>query len=977
MNRFTHKISKIIAVCTLICLLLPLFATAITATPTEESSPVWNGGASEAFEGRGTQSSPYLIHSGEDLALLSTTVRDGTDYTGKYFKLSQTIQLNETASYDTWNQTPPQRSWIPIGGYTVFEVNSPAEFESAISKYNELYVRTDNSYQIATAYTAETVYYRLTAFNGHLNGDGHSISGMYVAHTESYAGLFAVLGNATIQNLTLTSAYVEGNKHVGILAGAVLTSTSTDISNIRSEGTISALDGAGGLLGYAEASGTGKISLSNCSFNGTLTGETNIGGILGKTGTSTGSVVLSHCNTEGTISATSNIGGILGHLTGAGDQILSCKSNCSIIGNNYVGGIVGAAEPAIGTLSISDCQNGGVLLTDHTTGGIVGGALTTTDGSSIDLLNCRNIGEIHSGESVGGIVGKAQLKGNDSTIRLQGCKNSALLQGSQAIGGIIGLALVENGTFSVSTCENYGNLNATNNFAGGIIGECRSKSRVILTMCSVRAAIHSDSSFAGGIAGALTAQSGSLVVEMSGATGTVSANASAGGLVGKMSAEAANSTALIQNCIAANTINSTESLGGIVGNLYADHGSVSVLTSLFVGTITSGCKLYGGISADLNAIQPHSSAVLSNCYYTQSATSTPTHLLGGNGTETLQSVEARTEEEFRNNENLSGLDSAIWQFNPDSKHSPTPIDLPLVWEEFHYTVTQNGAILLSYLGRSDIVHVPDRLGGINITTIAASAFEQNSVIRVILPNSITAIGEAAFAGCTRLECITLPTSLISIGARAFSQCTSLSALRCTSLLSTTLIGSENDPYLALPITRPITIPVTHLYEDGSIAGKATSLSCYIGDYYSIEPLTIKGYQADTTSLSGIAQSADRITVVYHIGTYHLSVRYLYPNGTEAFPSFEGDFRYGDKYSVSTPILDGYKADYTLVEGFMEGNDLQLIVHYTEIFENDSTDDQQTLHIILLIISGLTTVCCLCYFIYRYRSVIEQAKYEDE
>ena len=977
MNYSIPKISKFTALLTLICLLLPLFATAISATPSGESSLIWNGGSSEAFEGTGTKSNPYLIQSAEDLALLAVSVREGNDYSGKHFTLCNNILLNDLSAYSDWAQTPPKRQWIPIGGYTPFAVNSAAEFEDAVSKYNGLYTHSNNSYQTATAYTSGTVYYRLTLFNGNLNGNGYTIGGLYVSHTESHAGLFGLLGNATIQDLTLTSAYVAGDKQAGVLAGAIIASKSAKISNVCIDANLTATDRVGGIIGYAEATGTGKIEFLQCGFNGTIQGQTNVGGILGKTGTGSGSVVISQCTSNASMEADSNVGGILGHLTGAGDQITACKSESSIFGSSSVGGIIGAAEPAIGSLTVSDCQNNGILLTEHTTGGIVGSAVTATDSSSIDILNCRNIGEIYSGARTGGILGKAQLKGNDSDLRLQGCKNSASIHGTEGVGGIIGNALIEIGVFTVSYCENHGALSADSDSVGGIMGECHSDSRVILTMCSVRSTIHSGGTYAGGIAGKLLAKSGSILLETSAATGSVSSNGAVGGIVGHMTAEMQDSSATIQNCIAANALTAVESLGGIAGQLLADRGAVSVEASLFAGNFSSGSKLHGGISAILEAAHSSASASISNCYYSQGSESTAAHLSGKSGSEKIIATEARTDEAIRNNENLSGLDPTIWQTHSDHKHAPTPVDLPVVWEEFSYTVTQSGAILLSYLGRSDIVRIPDRLGGISVSTISDSAFSQCDVIRVILPDTITAIGESAFANCTDLERVTLSSSLISIGARAFSGCTSLSEIRCSSLLSTVLIGSENEPYQALSVIRPITLPVDHLYEDGSVAGKTTSVTCYAGDYYSIDPLSIKGYKADAASLCGVASANHRVSVIYRIGTYHLTIRYLYSNGTEAAPAFEGDFRYGEKYSVSTPILEGFKADYTLLEGLMDGADLELVVHYIEIFQNDSVDNQQTLQIILLILSGLICVCCLCYFIYRYRSVTERAQYQDK
>lgn len=977
MKHIYRKISQTIALVTLICLLLPLLASAIFATPAAEAPPVWNGGAAESFRGSGSQNDPYQINSAEELALLSLKVRNGESFSGKYFQLTQDIRLNDTASYGQWESAPPLRHWTPIGGYAAFSVESATEFDEAVQQYGELYTKSDDGYHSATSYSSGVVYYRLTAFHGVLDGNGYSISGLYISDQEQQVGLFGTLGDAVIRNLRITSAYVAGGKQAGILAGSISANQNTTIDRIFIDGTLIADDCGGAIAGFAEAHGTAKIALSDCEYNGTIQGKTNVGGILGKTGTGSGTVSLTSCTSRGSITATSHSGGILGHLTGAGDQLQACKNYSSICGGSYIGGIVGLVAPAIGIATIRDCQNGGVLLADDSIGGIAGAALAETEGCSIEFLSCRNIGEVYGASSLGGILGNGQLTGTDSILRLQSCKNSALVQGSQSVGGIVGSGQIPNGTLTVNTCENYGNITASDRCVGGILGECTASSQVIISRSSVRASIQANSSFAGGIAGKIVAESGSVMLELSGAAGSVSADSAVGGLIGELVTKNKDTSAEVQNCLAMSTLSAAESLGGIAGHLYAYEGSASVCTSIFGGGIVSGSKLTGGIVADLYAINSSGNAQIEDCFFSQNAASIAAHLHGGAGNEKIISAKALPEEALRSDTQLSGLDFEIWKSDSDGKHPLVPGDLPMVWEEFQYTVTQNGAIVVAYLGRSDLVRVPDRLGGVSVSTIAGEAFWQSDIIRVILPDHITAIGEAAFAGCKKLERITLPSSLISIGARAFSECEALSELRCTNPLSTVLLGSENEPFQALSITRPLTLQINHLYEDGSIAGKATTLTCYEGDYYQVEALSITGYQADERALCGICQSEERITVIYHIGTYRLTIRYLFPDGSEAFPSFYGDFSFGEKYSISSPMLEGYKAEYTLVEGVMEGNDMQIIVHYNEIFENDPVSGQQTLQIVFLILSGLIIVCCLCYFIYRYRSVTEQERFENE
>lgn len=65
---------------------------------------------------------------------------------------------------------------------------------------------------------------------------------------------------------------------------------------------------------------------------------------------------------------------------------------------------------------------------------------------------------------------------------------------------------------------------------------------------------------------------------------------------------------------------------------------------------------------------------------------------------------------------------------------------------------------------------------VNVGTrlIANNAFENcTSLISVIIPNTLTTIGDYAFYGCTSLTSIIIPPSVISIGANAFRNCVNL------------------------------------------------------------------------------------------------------------------------------------------------------------------------------------------------------------
>ncbi|MBQ8287538.1 MAG: leucine-rich repeat protein, partial [Clostridia bacterium] len=898
--------------------------------------PIWNGGAADGYGGSGTQSDPYRITCGEELALLAQEVRAGETFAGKYFLLTQDVLLNDTANYSRWSDNAPARRWIPIGGYATVHVGSAEDFDRLAAESDGLLVRTEEGYRPAESYQSGVIYYRLTAFSGIFDGGGHTISGLYTADGSDYLGLFGACQNAVLRNITLSELYVEGADQVGGLSGSLCANSNLTVSNCSVQGTVMGNEWIGGLIGYAEASQNGKLTVSSCSFSGKLNGSVAVGGILGGSGDHGGVLQLSGCVNNGQITADSAVGGIAGRLCGNNDQISSCKSNGAISADTDLGGIAGLINPTSGIITVSNCQNGGTLLSGSTAGGIVGRALMEGEYSALELLSCRNVGELIGGQAVGGIIGTCKLSGTENHVNLTGNKNSAAIRGKAQVGGVIGFAMADAGSLSVGVCENYGSVTASDSYAGGIAGYGESAATLHLYECSVRAVITAGVNHSGGIAGGLHAAKGSITVERCSAGGSVFADQSsdgvAGSIAGTLIASDATAVAEIKNCLGAATISAKAAAGGIAGQLTAENGQCRVTSSLFCGGIVTGCKLSGGIAAVAHAQNEDSTIQVADCYYRQNTSSRAMYPYGGEGAESCLTTEALSDEELRTPEKLGGLDFSIWQAPQSADEYPTLQSVPFVWEEFEYTVTRDGAILDAYLGRSEVVVIPEKLGGVVVSAISSQAFWQSDAVRITMPNSVNAVGEAAFAGSVKLERVTLSANLNSIGNRAFQGCTALSELRCTGTLSTLLIGSENDPYRSIAsngYTHPVTLQVVHSYEDGGSAGKGTELAVYAGDYYEIEPLDIEGYEPDRSSLSGICHTSARVTVIYRIGTYHLSIRYLYPDGTEAFPTYEGDLRFGEAYRVSTPALDGYTADYLFMEGSMPGQDTVLTVYFSE------------------------------------------------
>lgn len=228
----------------------------------------------------------------------------------------------------------------------------------------------------------------IPTFGGILEGNGHTISGLYIEGSVTPAGFFSYLQEtAVVKDLTISGRIVPDG-----------------------DGRI-----AGGIVG--ENSGT----LINCSFAGTVSSVENTGGIAG---INTFSGVLLNCRTSGAILGEHRTGGIAGYNMGV---INTCQNNA------YVN--ITSVDP---TLKLEDVNVDALLGMSSMTALNVSEAASDTGGIAgysagiiLDCINENTIGYQHIGYNVGGIVGR-------SSGYIANCENLAKVYGRKDVGGIVG-----------------------------------------------------------------------------------------------------------------------------------------------------------------------------------------------------------------------------------------------------------------------------------------------------------------------------------------------------------------------------------------------------------------------------------------------------------------------------------------------------------------------------------------------------------
>jgi hypothetical protein len=99
------------------------------------------------------------------------------------------------------------------------------------------------------------------------------------------------------------------------------------------------------------------------------------------------------------------------------------------------------------------------------------------------------------------------------------------------------------------------------------------------------------------------------------------------------------------------------------------------------------------------------------------------------------------------------------------------LDYVLSADETYYIVYKSATATLP-----ETVAIPTQYKNKPVKAIGGSAFEQTSIASIIIADSVTSIGNSAFARCSSLSSVSIPSSVTSIGIGAFQWCSSLSSV---------------------------------------------------------------------------------------------------------------------------------------------------------------------------------------------------------
>ena len=206
----------------------------------------------------------------------------------------------------------------------ICDVNDLNNVRNGLEKYYELGRDIDLN---VSPYNEGEGWEPIINFSGNFNGNGHTISNLYINISNSKTGLFGNSYNAKILNLKIKDCDIVGGSPVGGIIGESIYSI---IENSSVTGKINGNSDVGGFIGLSAGD-----TISNCYSNSVVSGSINVGGFIGF---SMGTTGINNYSTS-SVTGENNAGGFVG---GIRDSLISNSYYAGeIFGENNAGGFFG------------------------------------------------------------------------------------------------------------------------------------------------------------------------------------------------------------------------------------------------------------------------------------------------------------------------------------------------------------------------------------------------------------------------------------------------------------------------------------------------------------------------------------------------------------------------------------------------------------------------------------------------------------
>lgn len=147
--------------------------------------------------------------------------------------------------------------------------------------------------------------------------------------------------------------------------------------------------------------------------------------------------------------------------------------------------------------------------------------------------------------------------------------------------------------------------------------------------------------------------------------------------------------------------------------------------------------------------------------------------------------------------------------------------------------TENGEVTITdYIGTREHVLIPSEIGGFPVTALADKAFYEKHVTTVVVPDSVTEIGDLCFSGDNYLLSLTLPDGLAELSYGALESCYSLMDFELPKGLKTIGAGALQAIFYLTHLTIPAGVTdieqmnflMMHGLEEVSVAEGSTSFT---------------------------------------------------------------------------------------------------------------------------------------------------------